>query len=381
MDPVLNKIRETRAYSCLECGKCTGTCPVARYAASFSPRAILIRSLRNSTEQTLHSPDLWSCLTCQQCDTICPSDIKYIELMQLLRESAGGHFDESSCSHGGIIQTISRIMTNETLQQNRLDWLSSDLKTSRDSEYLYFVGCVPYYDPIFLDTGAEPIEIAVSTLRILNYFGINPQLLPNEKCCGHDFFWNGDLTRFRKLAESNIDQFTKQGIKKIITSCPECYRTLKVEYPKYLGSVSYEVHHISEFLEEKLKDKKLSLPSGKQHFTYQDPCRLGRHLGIYEPPRTALTQIKGGAFSEMAHHHKRATCCGVSAWMNCSQVSKQIQEQRLREALNTGADVLVTACPKCQIHLSCAMRNSDIFSEERGFLIKDLTQVVAECLQ
>jgi Fe-S oxidoreductase len=271
-------------------------------------------------------------------------------------------------------------MTTDSMQQNRLEWIPGELQTSRNSEYLYFVGCLPYYDPIFQETGAEPVEIAKSTLKILNYFDIKPQVLPNEKCCGHDFFWNGDIASFRKLAESNIEQFKQQGIKKIITSCPECYRTLKVEYPNLIGDVEYEVLHTSEFLAQKMEEKKITLDSKEQHLTFQDPCRLGRHLNIYEPPRTVMSHLKGSSFSEMAHHHKRATCCGVSSWMNCSQVSKQIQKQRLNEARNTGADILVTACPKCQIHFSCAMSDSEI-GENNRFAIKDLTQVVAECLQ
>jgi len=375
----MKKVKETRAFSCLECGKCTGVCPVARYSESFSPRSLLIKSLRNSNPEEFNSPELWSCLTCQQCDTICPSNIKYIELTQLLREATEGDFDESSCSHGGIVQSISRIMMSDNIKQDRLSWIDSDLKTSKTSEYLYFVGCLPYYDPIFSEMGTQPLEIARSTLKILNYFDIKPQVLPNEKCCGHDFFWNGDIKSLKKLAESNLEQFEKQGIKKIITSCPECYRTLKQEYPDQIGSVPYEIYHTSEFLAAKMKEKDITIKTESKRLTFQDPCRLGRHMDVYEPPREIISRLEGAEYVEMMHHHKRATCCGVSSWMNCSQVSKNIQKQRLGEVQKTKADVLVTACPKCQIHFSCALQNNEQLSSD-DIEIKDLTQIVAENL-
>ena len=85
----IKQIRETNAFSCLECGKCTGTCPVARYSKTFSPRQILTHHVHNTHPNAFNSSELWSCLTCQQCDEICPSDIKYIELIQLLRQFKG----------------------------------------------------------------------------------------------------------------------------------------------------------------------------------------------------------------------------------------------------------------------------------------------------
>jgi Fe-S oxidoreductase len=372
-------IQETNAFSCLECGKCTGTCPVARYSHTFSPRKILTHSIQNNHPASFDTANLWSCLTCQQCDEICPSNIKYIDLIQLLRQFQGIENREATCSHGGILESISRIMTTTDLQQNRLDWVSKSLQTSKESEYLYFTGCLPYFEALFTDIDAQPLNIAKSTMKILNYFDIKPQLLANEKCCGHDFYWNGDIENFKKLAQANIELIKKSGAKKIITSCPECYRTLKVDYQTHFGSQSYEVSHISEFLAQHLADKNLDLKSEGMKATFQDPCRLGRHMNVYEPPREALKHLSGLELYEMSHHHKRATCCGVSGWMNCSQVSKQIQGNRLREAQATGADTLITSCAKCKIHFQCALQDN-ILKDEVKIKIKDLTEVIAENL-
>lgn len=380
MDNISKEIKATNILSCLECGKCTGTCPVARYSSSFSPRILLIRSARNSHPDAINDVDLWSCLTCGRCSEICPSEIKYGEFIQLLRKTVGIENQKGTCSHGGILQSISRIMASPDIKQQRLDWLNDDYQTSTSSEYLYFVGCLPYFDILFSELGLEMLNIARSTLKILNFLGIKPQLLANEKCCGHDFYWNGDLDNFDKLARSNLEQIKKSGAKKIITSCPECYRTLQVEYPAFFGSQSYEVQHISELLADKISEKDIRFKADEQKITFHDPCRLGRHLNIYDPPREVLNSIEGLELSEMAHARKRSICCGVSGWMNCSQVSKQIQVQRLNEAKDSGAETMITACAKCQIHFQCALQDKSL-DKQVNIKLKDLTEIVAENLK
>ena len=369
----IRQIQDTHAFSCLSCGKCTGTCPVARYANTFSPRQILSHSIFD----THPSPELWSCLTCKQCDEICPSDIKYIDLIQLLREGIGVEDRQGTCSHGGILESISRIMTSSDMKQDRLQWVDKGLKTSTDSEYLYFVGCLPYFDVLFEDLDVHAADIARSTLKILNKLGIEPQLLANEKCCGHDFFWNGDIKNFEKLANENLKMFEESGVKTIITSCPECYRTLAEDYKAINGKTTFHVMHISEVIKDKIGDTGLKLKADQQTVTFQDPCRLGRHMGVYDAPRDVIGQIEGIELKEMAHHHKRAICCGVSGWMNCSQVSKQIQAQRLNEAIATGADTLVTSCAKCKIHFKCALQDQAL-KKRANIKITDLTELVAQ---
>jgi Fe-S oxidoreductase len=374
----VKKIQETKALYCLECGKCTGTCPVAVNSSSFSPRRITASSFHNSHPAAYIEDNIYACLTCQQCDEICPSDIKIIDLVRILRQHLEPQKRKESCSHGGILESICQIMTAPTLNQNRTGWLNGDLKTSKNGEWLYFVGCLPYFDTLFSDIEVDTLNIAKSSLKILNHFDIKPQVLENEKCCGHDMYWNGDMETFERLARSNLEQFEKSGAKNILTSCPECYRTLKLEYPKYFGKQKYQVYHISEFLEDKLQSVSDNKADTKLA-TFHDPCRLGRHMGIYDAPRYVLNQIEAINLVEMRHNRKRATCCGVSGWKNCSQVSKSIQTKRLKEAQATGADTMITSCAKCKIHFTCAMKDENL-NHEVSIKIKDLTEVVAENL-
>jgi len=280
-----------------------------------------------------------------------------------------------------------RLMSNSDIKQKRLDWLDG-CRTSQKSEVLYFVGCAPYFEPIFEDIEVSPISIARNSIRVLNALGIEPMVLPNERCCGHDLLWTGDVETFKKLAQLNVEMIKESGAKKIVFSCPEGYRTFKIDYPQYV-KLDCEVVHLTELLVQDLS--KLSLhPRAKQGgsnlgakiVTYQDPCRLGRHLGIYELPRQIIKAIPGIELVEMEHSCEESICCGTSVWTNCSSCSKEIRVERLSEAKATGAELMITACPKCQIHFKCAMVDK---GAEKGPDVKmevmDLVNLVADAIE
>jgi Fe-S oxidoreductase len=257
--------------------------------------------------------------------------------------------------------------------------VDKSLKTATEAETVYFVGCQPYFDLLFPDIGVKTLGIARGAVKLLNHFGIVPALLPNERCCGHDLLWAGDMEHFMRLAEHNLREIGRAKAKRVITACPEGYLTMKVEYPRYLGSLDFEVVHISQLLAEKITDGGLKFRRSAKKITYHDPCRLGRYSGIYDEPRTIIKAIPGMELVEMPRSRANALCCGTQAWMNCGMVNKQIQSERLREARATGADVLLTFCPKCQIHFRCAMHDQKL-GEELGIEIEDLTSLAAKAL-
>ena len=379
MEAIQQIIKNTKAYYCLECGKCTSVCPISRREATYSPRLTVERVIWGEGEELLTDVLLWSCLTCQHCSERCPSDVHYVEFIRNLRALARGSGQEGLCSHGEAIQTWMRMMTSPELKQNRLDWLDEDLKVSTDSDTLYFVGCLPYYDVLFNNIGAQGLEIARSAVRVLNRLGIEPIILKNERCCGHDLLWEGNIANFRKLAKLNMAMLRDTGARRIVTTCPECARTLRVDYPAYIGDLGMEVVHIAELLTRKVRDGEFRIPNSEFRITtYHDPCRLGRHLGVYDAPRQVIEAL-GLELVEMEHSGKNALCCGTSCWTNCGAVNKQIQVDRLREAQATGAGLLVTACAKCQIHLKCALDDGRL-GEEIGMEIRDLVTLVDEVL-
>ena len=349
-------IKQSKAYLCIECGKCTGVCPVSKFNRGYSPRILLNKTLRRNYNSLLKDKNVWTCLTCRLCDEQCPSDINYIDLTQAIRLEAQKLGEEAICSHGGAAQSLMRIMTTPDLQQKRMDWVDKNLKIAEKGEILYFVGCLPYFDILFSEIDIKTLETAKATVKILNHLGITPVVLPQERCCGHDLLWGGDLENFKRLAEHNINEINKSGAKKVIFSCAEGYRTFKIDYPKFFD-LKFESQHISELLVETIKEGKLKLKDTNKVVTFQDPCRLGRHLGIYDAPREVVTSIPKLKLVEMSRSKNRAICCGVSAWMNCSTFSKSIQLMRLKEAKETGADLLILSCPKCEIHFNCAMKD------------------------
>jgi heterodisulfide reductase subunit D len=381
-------ISRNRAWYCLECGKCSAVCPVTRWETQSyaSPRLLVEKAIEGRADEVLDDALFWSCLTCKRCTELCPSDVYFAEFLRDLRTLAREDGRVGSCTHGDAIQTWGRMMADPDQQQNRLGWLSDDLKVSSSSNTLYFVGCLPYYDAMFKTQGFEGIEIARAAVKILNYLGIEPQVMADERCCGHDQLWEGDVETFRALAELNLAELEATGARRIVTTCPECARTLKLDYPEYVGSHGLEVLHLSEFLELQAASGKLALPTKNPPpatcnlplATFQDPCRLGRHLGVYDAPRQIMTGL-GLELVEMERTRNGSLCCGTSCWTACGQVSKNIQVERLREARATGAELLVTACLKCQIHFRCA-QDDPALRDEIDIEIQDLATLVAERL-
>jgi heterodisulfide reductase subunit D len=377
MNAIHEAIKRSKAYYCLECGKCTAVCPVSLLNEGFNPRLLIKKALMGNEEQLLKDEFLWSCLTCRMCNERCESDVNFAEFIRDIRIEAYRNGQEGTCSHGGIFQSIMRMMTSENMKQNRLDWISKDLKISSKGEVVYFVGCLPYFDSFFTELNLNTLSIAISTIKILNCLGIEPILMENERCCGHDLLWTGDIENFTKLAEHNIKEIEKTGANKLITSCAEGYWTLKEEYPRYVGKLGVKVIHISEFIKENIPELKFN--EIRKKVTYQDPCRLGRFSGIYEEPREVIEAVSGLELREMNKNRKNAICCGTSGWINCTNYSKQIQVNRLKEAKSTEAELLITSCPKCQIHFKCT-RSDENIGKEINIDIKDLTTVIADAL-
>ncbi len=375
----INKIAaQTRASACLDCGKCTSACVVARHDEGFSPRMLVYDAIHENESNILKDDRLWECLTCAACENICASGVKYGEFIRELREGARELGVCGQCTHGGALQSLMHIMTSDDLRQDRLGW-ASDLDIAVTSDTLFFVGCAPYFDTFFDDLDTKSLKGPTGSITLLNRMGITPALLPNERCCGHDLLNSGDIEGFQALARQNVKEIVQSGATRVVVSCPEGYHTLKTEYPKYLGDTGFEVVHIMELVADAVASSELKFHKVNKRVAYHDPCRLGRISGIYDEPRAILEAIPGLEVVEMKHHRGNALCCGTQSWMNCGSVNKQIQVELLKEAKATGADILLTACPKCKIHLKCAMHD-EVLGQELQIEIKNFAGFVAGAL-
>jgi len=379
MPTVSQIIQQTRAYYCLDCGKCTSVCPVARINHSFSPRSLLMRCVQKDQDNLYKDSALWECLTCGMCELRCPSQIEYIHFMRDLRSLSLGTGQKAECSHGGAFHSLMRIMTANELKQQRMDWIPGDLKTTKKGETVYFVGCAPYFDAYFTELKIGSIESAKGAVKLLNKIGVTPAILPDERCCGHDLLWSGDIDNFKKLAEHNLKIIEEAGAKRVVFSCPEGYQTFSQDYTHFFGKLNFEVIHITELLAKAIQSNALKFNEYDSQVTFQDPCRLGRHMGIYDAPRTIISAIPKVEFSEMVKNRHKSICCGVGNWLTCGAVAKTIQSNRFREAKGTGAKTLLTACPKCEIHFKCALQDEKL-QKEVNIEIKDLVSLAAEML-
>jgi len=370
-------IEKTNAYYCLECGICTGSCPISRIYPKYSPRLFVEKSLLISEQELIEDNDLWTCLTCGACSKRCPSLVDYQDLMRQTRNLAIEIENRGICTHAGTIQAVSSLQKNDFVQKD-LGWISDDLKIKQTGDVLLFVGCSPYFNVIFNDNGANSLTATKSSIKILNALGIVPAIRPDERCCGHDAYWTGELGTFKQLASKNLEMIQKSAAKKVILSCAEGYTTLKTIYPKFFGKLKFEVQHISQFIAEKVEAGELEFKEVSEKVTYHDPCRLGRFESEYEAPRKVLQAIPGLELIEMPRNRENSLCCGSSTWINCTQVNKKIQVEKLKEAQSTGAATMITACPKCNIHLNCTMHDNGFHFDVK---IKDLITIVAEALQ
>lgn len=369
-------IEKTNAHYCLECGICTGSCPISRIYPKYSPRLFVEKSLLISEKELIEDNDLWTCLTCGACSKRCPSLVDYQDFMRQTRSLAMEVDNRGICTHAGTIQANSLLQKREFVKKN-LDWIPANLKVAEKGEVLFFVGCSPYFNVIFDGIGANSLDATRSAIKILNAVGIEPVVSPDERCCGHDAYWTGELETFKQFAKMNLEMIQKSGAKKVVLSCAEGFTTIKTIYPQFFGKLKFEVQHISQFIAEKVTAGAVSFNEVKTKVTYHDPCRLGRFENEYDAPRKVLQAIPGLELVEMPRNRENSLCCGSSTWINCTQVNKKIQVEKLKEAQDTGASTMITACPKCKIHLSCTMHDNGFHFD---VAIKDLATIVAEAL-
>ena len=364
----------TGVNKCAECGECTASCPVAAIDPGFSPRKLAGMAMLEDADKLALSEEIWSCITCGICNAICPYGVDFLRFIQGVRTLA------VSMGKGNVphYSEQGRLAVEDISNKERLRWLDGveGLKVGDRGDVYYFSGCLSFLDRVYHDrANLRLLDIARSAVKILNSIGIVPAVSSKERCCGHDLLWLGDEEGFKTLMRANIELIRSSGAKIVVFTCAECLRTFDIDYRRFYGELGFEVMHITEFL----KDKHLNLNTSAEELitTYHDPCRL-RHLGLYDAPRAILARIPGVKHVEMAHNREHTLCCGVSSFLSCSPIARAMQMSRLAEAEATGASKLVVTCPKCWIHLDCALESLKM---ERKIEIEDLTSLLAARLK
>jgi len=360
---------------CFQCGLCDAVCPWNR-VRSFSMRKLVRQATFGFTE--IESEEMWLCTTCGRCPQHCPRDVQQIESGVALRRVATeyGVFPASvkpvRTAVGSLIGEGNPLGED---RKNRGDWAKgqSVKAFTEEMEILYFPGCYPSFDP-------RAKKISTATAKILNSAGVDFGILgAKETCCGESIRKTGDEELFKRLAKENIKTFIDNGVKKILVSSPHCYHTFKNEYPEFM--VNFEVIHITEYLLGLMNAGRLELTKEVQKkITYHDPCYLGRHNGIFEEPREVLKKVSGLELIEMPDSRIDSLCCGGGGgrvWME-TQKGERFGDLRIDQAIEVGAELLVTSCPYC---ITMFEDSRVTMGVDEKIEIKDITEIIVGSIQ
>lgn len=359
---------------CYQCGKCDVVCPWNHFR-QFSMRKLVREATFGMSE--IEGEEIWRCTTCGKCSQVCPRDVKQVEAGIALRRIATdyGIYPASADPVRSIRSNLNGEGNPFTEERSkRANW-AKDLSVNaftEEMEILYYPGCYLSYDPRLK-------KVAAATAKILNQAGVNFGILGSkENCCGESIRKAGDENLFRQLAKENIKTFIDHGVKKILVSSPHCFHTFKNEYPEFL--VNFEVIHIAQYLFELIQEGRLELTKEyRKKVTYHDPCYLGRHNNIYDEPRNVLKKIAALELTEMSESMEDSFCCGGGGgriWMDTPK-GERFSDLRVEQAMETGAEVLVTSCPYCIANFEDSMLSS---KGSEAIEIKDITEIIQEVI-
>lgn len=253
--------------------------------------------------------------------------------------------------------------------------LAEMIAQGKNPDIVFWVGCAGSFDDRYK-------KVTLSIIKILNHVGINFAVLGSEESCtGDPARRTGNEFLFQMQAVQNIQVLNGYNVKKIVTACPHCFNTLKNEYPDLGGN--YEVIHHSELIQELINSGKIKLSDANEFkgkkITYHDSCYLGRSNNVYEAPRQVL-EILDADLVEMKRSKRNGLCCGAGGgqmFKEPEKGTKDINIERIEEALGTGADYVATACPFCMVMMTDGVKNKEKESEVK---VLDIAEYISKSL-
>src|SRR5256712_1726794 len=368
--------------SCTECGRCQDVCPAYNTGKPLSPK-LLIMNLRDHLLSQSEAPIVpnaviddvvWDCVTCGACVQECPVGIEHIDHVIDLRRNLVMVESRFPDEAGTMLRDVDRTSNPwGKPQADRMQWAEGlGVRVlqpgERPPEVLFWVGCAPAFDE-------RARKAAVSTAKLMQMAGVDFAVLgPREACTGDPARRMGDEYTFQRLAGENVATLNDGGGKKIVTTCPHCFNTIGNEYRDFGGT--YEVVHHTQFLADLVNEGKLSPMPSERTITYHDSCYLARHNDVREAPRELLSAV--GQAVEMPRNRERTFCCGAGGarmWME-EKRGRPINQERVREAVATGAEALAVACPIRTVMLDHGGRETG--AQLQGF---DLATLLAEAVE
>ncbi len=368
-------IQDYHLNLCIQCGTCTGGCPV-KFRSPLNMRRLVRQAAYSENPSPLFKrPELWACTTCSTCTLRCPAGVKNVDLIMGIRNFLA--------NQGEVPSTIKDALENTFLQGNpwgrfrdrRADWakdLGVKIIGEAATETLLYVGCAPSYDP-------RVQNVSTALVKVFQKAGLDFGILgKKESCCGNEIRRMGEQALFKKLAKDNMNLFKKSGIKKIITISPHCFNAFKNEYPDFDIPVQHYTQVLADLIDMgKLKlSKEVIAPA-----TYHDPCFLGKQNLVFDEPRKILVSVPGLEFAEMDRSKQRSLCCeggGGRMWAEGGTEGTRNGEIRIKEAVALGAKMIATSCPFCLLTLEDATKISGLADQ---IVVKDIAELVTEAME
>jgi len=365
----MESLSPDRLFTCIQCGRCTGSCPEAGRTAFNIRMMVRKRQFQRDVEASLP----WYCTSCGACTLRCPRDVKPSEVVIDVRSAL--------VEEGRIPLSIQKALENTFVQKNpwgrsrakRGEWVEKcgfEVPHVGDtaSKVLLFTCCIQAYDPRCM---VIPVNVATLLRRGGLEFGV---LGEEEACCGNEIRRIGETGLFEELLEENAASLKEYGVREIIALSPHCMNALKKEY----GNLGIKVSHYTEVLAGLLAAGALRL-NGKYEgkAAYHDPCFLGRQNGVFDPPRKLLRSVEGLDLLEFARSRETSLCCEGGGGRMFFEVEDagltRNAEVRAAEAAEMGADLIATACPFCLMTLEDA-------AKEKGQTVKELQEILMEVI-
>ncbi len=366
-----------------------GVCPIYEHTAGFEPSTARgkFRVLEGLLEGTLELTEeiaecFYQCTTCGSCKAICHNSydpcINLPNSYWLDHVTVWEAFREDLVENGFILPRHKEILdwcqeeNNPYMEKHsdRLNWLKGE-RIPNKADIIFYIGCTESY---------RSQRITKNVIKILKKANVEFGILgENEKCCGSVALRIGKKTLAKELAYKNVEAIKNSGAKLIITHCAGCYKTLKNDYPDLVGELPFEVLHITEFIEQLIKNGKLKFENEiNEIVTYHDPCHLGRSSNLYDAPRNILQLIPGLQLIEMKRNRENAWCCGAGGGVKSSfpELALEIAKVRIDEAIDTNAKIVTSACPFCLNNLTAAATEMNKESLE----IIDITDLILRAL-
>jgi len=394
--------------ACTRCGRCQDNCPAHLSGKPLSPKKIIQEAKRCLEERApallaqrrnqggdpsegqggsegksligdyITDDELWACTTCRNCMEHCPVLIeqmpKIIEMRRYL-----------VMVESRFPKEVTAVFKNFEVNSNpwgmglttRGDWAKDlgvkTLAEDPEVEWLYYVGCAGSFDD-------RSKRVATAFVRLLQRANVKFGILGQEEgCCGDSARRSGNEYLFQIMAQQNIEVMNSYQVKRIVTTCPHGYNTIKNEYPQFGGN--YEVKHHTELIAQLLEEERLVVPAKGEvlRLVYHDSCYLGRYNDLYEAPRKVLSRIPNASLREMNRNRNRAFCCGAGGarmWME-EHHGRRINEMRTEQALEVQPSVICTACPFCMTMMEDGIKAKDM---ETPVPVLDIAEIVERAI-